>query len=333
MHLAKSFFAISLLGAACSAATVTISEPSASSVTSPVKITATDSGVTGALQLYVDGKKFSETHTTTLNASVPLSQGTHRLAVQSISSSHQITKTVKYVTVTVNAPPPPPPPPPPSGTTFSDIQQDSNWQTCGNCGNSGASGRQATYNMNRGITAPAIDSNSTSAEYSIGGPYAYANGYWYISHSAPKAPVQALTYDFWLYIPSGSENAPQAIEFECQHTVDGYTYNYAWQADYPSHHWRTFDFVNRAWVATTIPLTNFTPGTWHHIIAEYHANGNNTVHDALTVDDVRTVVNIQRPAKHTGQSWASFTNAFQLDLNGTPTAYKVYVDKMNVTYQ
>ena len=71
--------------------------------------------------------------------------------------------------------------------------------------------------MSRGITAPAIDGNSTSAEYSIGGPYAYANGYWYISHTAPKAPVQALTYDFWLYVPSGSENAPQAIEFECQH--------------------------------------------------------------------------------------------------------------------
>ncbi len=266
----------------------------------------------------------------TLNASVPLALGVHRIVVQSISSTNKISKAVTYVTIQNPAPPPPPPPP---TTTYSNLQESTNWQTCGNCGNGGATGKLATYTMERGITSPAVDNTSTSAQFSIGGPNPYTNAYWYIKNTAPKAPLKSLVYDFYLYVPEASVKSPQGIEFECQHTVNGYTYNYAWQADYASKTWRTFDFINRAWVNTVIPFTGLTPGTWHHIIAEYHANANNTVHDALTVDGVRTVVNITRPAKHTGQTYASFTNAFQLDLNKTPVPFDVYVDQMNVTFQ
>ena len=334
MHLAKSLFTVSLLGAMSSAATVTISQPSASTVTSPVQVGASVSGTSRILQLYVDGKKVTETPGTTLSDAVAMTQGTHRIAVQSVDSYDHISKTVKYVTVGApSAPPPPPPPPPPSGTMFSNLQEASSWQTCGNCGNQRGTTAVATYNMTRGITSPTIDNTTTSAEFSISGSSPYTNGYWYISNTAPKAPVQSLVYDFYLYVPTEFAKSPQAIEFECQHTVNGYTYNYAWQADYGSHAWRTFDYVNRVWVATTVPFATFTPGSWHHIIAEYHASGTNTVHDALTVDGIRTVVNVTRPAKYTGQTWDSFTNAFQLDMNGSPTAYSVYVDEMNVTYE
>src|SRR5690242_12070870 len=95
----RSLFAIACLGAGCSAATVSISQPSASTSTSPVSVSASVSGSTRVLQLYVDGKKFYQTHTTTLSTSVPLSSGTHRLAVQSQDYSGTISKTVKYVTV------------------------------------------------------------------------------------------------------------------------------------------------------------------------------------------------------------------------------------------
>jgi hypothetical protein len=331
MRLAKFLVSASLLGAACSAATVTISQPSASTATSPVQVSATASGSFRVLQLYVDGQKFSETLSSPLNASVPLVAGSHRIAVQAVDWQNQISKTVKYVTVQQVASPPPPPPA--TGTTFSNLQESSSWQTCGTCGNQSGTTGQAFYSMTRGITNPAIDSLSTSAQFSIGGSIPYTNAYWYLHDTAPKAPVKSLVYEFYLYVPDASATAPQAIEFECQHTVNGYTYNYAWQADYASHQWRTFDFVNRVWVATSIPFSSFAPGIWHHIVAEYHANGNQTVHDALTVDGLRSVVNITRPAKYTGQSWASFTNAFQLDLNSKPTPFNVYVDKMSVTYE
>jgi hypothetical protein len=337
-RLAKTLFAFSLLGAGCSAATVTISQPSASTTSSPVQVDASVSGSSRVLQLYVDGHKTYQVHDTSMSTSVSMSNGIHRLAVQSMDSSGNISKTVKYVTVQAgtNPPPPsPPPPPPPSGgTTFSNLQEESNWQTCGSCGDSGGGGALATYVMTRGLTDPTVDGSSTSAEFKISGTTPYSNGYWYRGNtSVPKKPVQKLVYDFYLWIPAAYVNAPQAIEFECQHEVNGYTYNYAWQADYPSHTWRTFDYSARKWVSTNVPFTGFAGDTWHHIVAEYHADGTNTVHDAITVDGVRTVVNVVHAAKHTGQSWDALTNAFQLDLNGKPAAFKVYVDKMNVNFQ
>lgn len=327
-RLVQSLLLISSLGAGCAAQTVTISQPSAAQATSPMSVSATVSGSSRVLQLYIDGQKATETRTDTLSTSVNLALGTHRVAVQAVTPENQIVKVVKYVKIVAPAPPPPAP-----GTTLNNLQESTSWETCGSCGNQKGTTAQAIYSMNRGITSPAIDNLSTSAEFSIGGSYPYTNAYWYHPNTAPKAPVSKLVYDFYVYVPEASASAPQAIEFECQHTVNGYTYNYAWQADYGRHAWRTFDFVNRVWVATAIPFAGFTPGTWHHITAEYHASGTNTVHDALTVDGVRTVVNVERPAKYTGQTWASFTNAFQLDLNSVPTAYTVYVDKMTVNYE
>jgi hypothetical protein len=215
-------------------------------------------------------------------------------------------------------------------TVFSRIEEKTDWQTCGNCGNSGASGATASYHLTRGITTPSKDGSAT--EFWIGGNNAYKNAYWYIQQSAPAAPVKYLKYEFDLYIPKAYASAPQAIEFECQQKVNGYKYNFAWQANYPGHSWRIFDFVNRKWDASGLRFDGFTPDTWHHIVAEYHTEGTSVYHDALTVDGVRKVVNIRHGAK-ASVSGRSFTNAFQLDLNGRATDYKVYVDGMKVSYK
>jgi len=77
----------------------------------------------------------------------------------------------------------------------------------------------------------------------------------------------------------------------------------------------------------------FTPGVWHHIVAEYHTDASRHLvyHDALTVDGIRHSVNLVHTAKQTSGSTNYLTNAFQLDLNAQGTPYKVYVDKMKVT--
>ena len=55
-------------------------------------------------------------------------------------------------------------------------------------------------------------------------------------------------------------------------------------------------------------------------------------HDAIAIDGVRTPVNIRHNAFFSGSS-DQFTNAFQLDSNSVPMPYRVYVDKMKITYQ
>jgi hypothetical protein len=216
-------------------------------------------------------------------------------------------------------------------TVFDNVQQLTGWQTCGNCGNTGAAGATATYSMMQGINSPT--ESGDSAEFSIGGSYPYTNAYWYYRHPVRGTAMSSLVYQFDLYVPATSENAPQAIEFECQQQLDGYIYNFAWQADYGSNHWRVFNYTAGQWEDSGIPLQRFAAGAWHHIVAEYHNDSasHTTYHDALTVDGVRNTVNAVHAATPTTTPGNDFTNAFQLDLNGAPVPYLVYVDKMRVT--
>jgi hypothetical protein len=207
------------------------------------------------------------------------------------------------------------------------------WLTCGNCGNSGAAGPTATYAMTRGMSSPSED--GSSAQFSISGTSSYVNGYWYIRHQPVTTEIKALTYQLDIYVPTGSESAPQAIEFECQQRLNGWVYNFAWQANYAGGTWRLFDYVNKRWEDSGIPLVKFSPDTWHHIVAEYHTNAAQNIyaHDALSVDGVRYVVNRIHSAANSGNMSDEFTNAFQLDTNRVPQPYKVFVDKMRVTVQ
>jgi hypothetical protein len=230
--------------------------------------------------------------------------------------------------------PSPSPTPTPTGTaTVINRVEESPWLTCGSCGNNGGVGPTAAYSDTLGIAAPSEDGSAT--QFSIAATVPFTNGYFYQHHTPVTTQINALTYEFDIYIPVGSENLPQAIEFECQQIVDGWVYNFSWQALYPGNEWRIFDYGLKRWDATGLTVTRFTPGTWHHIMAEYH---NDTVthtvlHDALTVDGVRTPVNITHNAFFSGAVNNQFTNAVQLDSNSTAAAYSVFIDQMKITYQ
>ena len=327
--LALSFGLLATTSAA--AQTVTISQPSNNAtVSGPVAVQASASDKDGIqwLQVYVDGNKTYEVLSNSLNTSLNMSAGYHRIAVQAKDKLGNIGKTVVYVTVSSTSSPDTSS----DLTVFSRIEEQSEWTTCGNCGNTGASGATASYTMTRGITNPTTD--GSSSQFWIGGPYAYKNAYWYIRQAtSPSTPFQYLKYEFDLYVPANYASAPQAIEFECQQKANGYIYNYAWQADYAKKQWRIFNYVTRAWEATNVPFAKFSGDTWHHVIAEYHGEGTSVVHDALTIDGVRYAVGIKHGAKYVGTTGHYLTNAFQLDLNGSATAYKVYVDGMKVSYK
>ncbi|HEV7519732.1 MAG TPA: hypothetical protein VGP89_01440, partial [Candidatus Angelobacter sp.] len=190
-----------------------------------------------------------------------------------------------------NGPSPTPTPIPGNATVLNHVEE-SPWLTCGNCGNNGATGATAAYFDTLGITAPSQDGSST--QFSIAATVPYTNGYFYQKHTPVSAQINALTYEFDLYVPAGSESLPQGIEFECQQILNGWVYNFSWQALYPGNQWRIFDYGLKRWDATGISLSRFTPGTWHHIVADYHNDtvAHTVLHDALTVDGVRIPVNI-----------------------------------------
>jgi Bacterial Ig domain len=322
-----------LVSAVALAQTVTIQSPTNNGTTSSpvaVKATVQDSNRVSMTQVYVDGTKRLEVAGAGVSSSLAMPSGIHRITVQAIDSKSTVFKSTVYTTVSGSADPPPTSR---GMTTWGRIEESSSWQTCGACGNSGGSGALANYSMTRGITSPSMD--GSASKFSISGP-AYSNGYWYVGHqAAPSRGMQYLAYQFDLYIPSGYENAPQAIEFECQQRLNGWTYNFAWQAEYPTNVWRVFNYALRKWESTRIGLNRFTPGVWHHIMAEFHTDPIKHVvyHDVLTIDGVRHAANIVHSAKSTGGSANYLTNAFQLDLNGRGTPYHVYVDRMSVSFK
>ena len=221
----------------------------------------------------------------------------------------------------------------PSGsTTWTRIEESSDWNTCGNCGNTSGTGSTATYSMERGITSPNVDGSAT--KFSIGGSYPFKNAYWFNKHysGTPSTPLVYLKYQFSIYISAAYERAPQAIEFECQQKAQGHLYNFAWQADYASHMWRTYNFAMKRWESSGVSFADLSPGKWHTIVAEFHTANKEAIHDAITVDGVRHVVNIHHPAR-VWNSGHYLSNAFQLDLNGSATDYHVYVDAMKVTFK
>ncbi|MCU1332926.1 MAG: hypothetical protein JWM08_1918, partial [Candidatus Angelobacter sp.] len=129
-----------------------------------------------------------------------------------------------------NVPSPTPTPIPGNATVLNHVEE-SPWLTCGNCGNNGATGATAAYFDTLGITAPSQDGSST--QFSIAATVPYTNGYFYQKHTPVSAQINALTYEFDLYVPAGSESLPQGIEFECQQILNGWVYNFSWQALYP----------------------------------------------------------------------------------------------------
>ncbi len=332
---AKSGLFIALLIALVSAIpaiaqTITISQPANNAtVSSPFTLTAsaTDSNGIAYTQVYVDGNKAYEVLSGSLSTTLTMSAGSHRIAVQAKDKLGNVAKSVIYVNVSTTTSNDS------TGLTVIDrIEEQTDWQTCGNCGNSGATGATASYSMTRGISSPSKD--GSSSQFWIGGSYPYKNAYWYIGHSgSPSTPVSYLRYEFDIYVPSQYYSAPQAIEFECQQKANGYVYNFAWQADYARSQWRIFNYVTRAWEPTNVPLKKFSANTWHHVIAEYHAQGSTVYHDALTIDGTRYTVGVKHAAKYVGTTGHYLTNAFQLDLNGSATDYKVYVDGMKVSYK
>jgi hypothetical protein len=252
----------------------------------------------------------------------------------SSSSASSVSSSNATPTPTPGTGPSPTPTPTPTGNaTVLNRVEESPWLTCGACGNNGGVGPTATYFDTLGIATPSEDGSAT--QFSIAASVPFTNGYFYQKHTSVTTQIGALTYEFDLYIPTGSENLPQAIEFECQQILNGWVYNFSWQALYPGNQWRIFDYGLSRWDASGLTVTRFTPGTWHHIVAEYHNDtvAHTVLHDALTVDGVRMPVNITHNAFFSGAVNNQFTNAVQLDSNSTAAAYSVFIDQMKITYQ
>lgn len=283
------------------------------------------------IQIYLDGSKATEkvvnnVLSCAIDASVTMTAGTHTLTVQTLTSTGALIARSTIHPAAVS-----------SSVTIPIIDDSAgNWIACNQCGGGGG-GNPIPVTI---VSSPSED--GTAAKFTTIGEGGITGGfgtsYWYAPHTAPTAKISYIKYSFDIYVPGAYVNTPQAIEWECQQNFSGLTYNFGWQAEYkgtPNNRWRIFDYVNKTWNDSGLALTRFSGDTWHHVISELHVvNGTNEIyHDSLTIDGVRMVPtqNFIHNAKNTGFG-NQLTNAIQLDMDGSNTAYTVYVDAMSVTY-
>lgn len=292
------------------------------------------------LQVYLDGGKVYESvwpvHDR-INTLVNAMAGTHRLTVQALDpNSVVVGKTTFYFSATD------------SPLILSNLD-DGAWNACDPAKGCHSGGPNDP-------TPPAVawtqtpNEDGQSIEFPTQNPaVAYDTAYWWVSHPAPSSVSHYFKYEFDLWIPSGDLNVPQAIEWECQQTVNQVIYNFAWQAEYvgsPNNRFRVYSY-GVGWQDVNLPLTRFPESQWTHIVAEYHVDQSGTIwHDALTVSNslgsnrldpywYDSTTGAYKSISHIPPSSGGsnqFSNAFQLDVNGSATAYDVFVDKMQLTY-
>lgn len=209
------------------------------------------------------------------------------------------------------------------------------WHPCNGCGGGGG-GNPVPETV---VASPSED--GSAMEFTTIGESGFTGGfgtsYWYHDDTTPTAKIAYLKYSFDIYVPAAYVNTPQAIEFECQQQFNGLLYNFGWQAEYkgtPNNRWRIFDYPGSAWLDSGLALTRFTGDTWHHIVSEFHIDNvtNDIYHDAITIDGTRMYPTQNFKLRPASNSVNKMTNAFQLDMDGSNTAYTTYVDNLTVSY-
>lgn len=220
-------------------------------------------------------------------------------------------------------------PPSTSAIVLPELQALTDWKQPGNAGDTGGSSTKpsGTFTLTPGV----------EATFSCKGAYPYNNGFWYRkAWGSTYNDRSRILYEMELQFPTQADlDASQAVEFQCQQSVGGVTFNMAWQAELRSKIWRTFDYANRAWVALPTPISTavFLSGSWTKVSSEFQRNTDGTItHVSLTLNGAKSSVGITRPGVRDG-SKDYFSHAFQLDSNknAPPTPYVVKVRKMQVT--
>lgn len=330
---------------AASGVSVAVSTPrNNANVRSPVTVQASaqSSQPITAWHIYVDSNDvFSQSNVSSINTAVNLGGGTHTMVIRSWDTRGAFGDQ----TLTLNVVPPPHPS---AGKPFTNIDDITPWNQCLNgCGDIGGTGPQPQSSQGV-VSSPSED--GSAHQFSIGGDLAFANSYWYVQRTPSTTPpsppgiVTLQSYSFDLLIPSGQENAPQAIEWETQQQYKGVVYNTGWQADYADSGdptkmiIRTFQWGASVWYSTGILLPRFTPDTFHHIQVDERVSGKTIYFEDIIVDGTKYVPTNPSGASHQAVDAGAgfddkFNNAFQLDLNGTPTPFEVFIDNMTLVHK
>ena len=307
---------------------VTVSSPTpGSTVAAPVavKASATMSGTVTTMQVYVDGNKLYQGSGSTVNTTLSnVGSGTHQLVVQSWNSSGQYLKSAA-VSFSVGTSTVSPTPTPSGSTVYSNIDQMTGWQDCGACAGIGGNGPVIPYSITQNQSSPSMDGKS--AMFWLGTGTAYSQALWWKQLGANPG-VSHFIYDTYFYYTDA--NAPQALEFDVNQSLNGYKYIFGTQcAIRGSHTWEIWDNVNVKWSSTGVACPAPPTYRWNHLTWELERVNGQLHFISLTLNGVKSYIN--RYYAPRASSAKELNVAFQIDGNYAATSYKVWLDKVTLT--
>lgn len=296
-------------------------------VSSPAHVVATANPTNPIfyMRVYVDTLAVYFTFTNSIDTSIWMSPGPHKLIVMAEDNKGYVSATVLNVTVTAQA-----------QTTISDIQNLPGWQSCsadfpagsGRDGQVCASGNPgATSTLTPNQSSPAMDGKS--AHFTISGPN-YSNILYFNAIEGGDQPTH-FTYDLYFYLTDPS--APQALEFDINQGFGGVRWVWGSECNFKGESpgmWDIWDDASGIWRETNIPCNPFPANTWTHLVWNVERVGNQVHYISLTIGDQTYNVDTYYDNQ---QNWTleEIDVAFQMDVNEQAQSYDVWLDQVKLT--
>jgi hypothetical protein len=225
-----------------------------------------------------------------------------------------------------------------SGGWGSYAQQPPNYSDCSTCTPSGPGTTWAMYQFNKSIT---LSGNST--QFNIGGTEAYTDVLWnnhligdLSSQGLPDSShtlvptLHDFTYDVYFY--SSNLNVSEALEFDINQFFNGMGFTWGTECRVEGVHvWDVWDNIHYKWVSTGIPCYP-NLNAWNHLILQVSRTSNNQLlYKSITLNGQTHTLNWTY-APFSAPGWWGITVNYQMDGDYKQTPYRVYVDKLNFTY-
>lgn len=320
---------------ASSTVRVTITSPSGTTASSPLKVAAyasSDRVVTG-WRVYIDNRDvFSAGSTPSISTSLSSTVGSHVVAVRAWDSSGAYhtaysTLTVSGTSTTSSSAGPVPPS---NAVVYTKIEErsPSSWFSCRSLGCSG-SNSPASYWVAPYQGSPSLDGAST--KFFVSGS-AWADVLWAARLGGSAAAKTHFILDYWVKPNADTLTHAEALEFDVVMVYNGRKWDFSHQFHYGGRHFDTWDGVNLKWVHTSTSMPKLDPTKWHHIKMYGERVGAKTHNISLTIDSTT----YQIPSAYAwhdtrATSWSnSIIVQVQIDINGNPGTASEYIDKMSL---
>lgn len=168
--------------------------------------------------------------------------------------------------------------------------------------------------------------SGSSSKFDIAGPTPYSNALWWRELGPDSKPTH-FTYDLYFYLEDPT--APEALEFDVNHTVNGTRYVFGTECSYRhTGYWDVWDAKDNRWDTTSVACPVVSAKTWHHLVWQFEQVNNKMHYISVTLDDQTMPVDKYYDPQQYGNEGISI--AFQMDGDYRQTPYSVWLDNVNL---